>query len=64
MINSFFGGGKKERKKKKKQMEEAAPPTPEPGGAGNAMPVAPSTSASPQEAMPESTATPTPDSSP
>jgi hypothetical protein len=64
MINSFFGGGKKERKKKKKQMEEAAPATPEPGGAGNAMPVAPSTSASPQEAMPESTATPTPDSSP
>jgi AsmA-like C-terminal region/AsmA family len=52
MINSFFGGGKKERaKKKKKQMEEA-------------MPAAPSISASPQEALPEATATPTPVSSP
>ena len=51
MINSFFGGGKKERaKKKKKQIEEA-------------MPAAPSTSASPQEALPEATATPTPASS-
>ncbi|MGB9474949.1 MAG: AsmA-like C-terminal region-containing protein [Candidatus Udaeobacter sp.] len=64
MINSFFGGGKKERKKKKKQIEEAAPATPEPGGTGNAMPIAPSTSASPQEALPEFTATPTPASSP
>jgi AsmA-like C-terminal region len=52
MINSFFGGGKKERaKKKKKQIEEAVP-------------AAPSTSASPQEALPEATATPTPASSP
>jgi hypothetical protein len=52
MINSFFGGGKKERaKKKKKQTEEAVP-------------AAPSTSASPQEALPEATATPTPASSP
>jgi hypothetical protein len=52
MINSIFGGGKKERaKKKKKQIEEA-------------MPAAPSTSASPQEALPEATATPTPASSP
>ncbi len=52
MINSFFGGGKKERaKKKKKQTEEA-------------LPAAPSTSASPQEALPEGTATPTPASSP
>ena len=52
MLNSFFGGGKKERaKKKKKQIEEA-------------MPAAPSTSASPQEALPEATATPTPASSP
>gem|GEM_PF-383618 len=65
MINSFFGGGKKERaKKKKKHTEEAAPATPEPGDAGKAMPAAPSTSASPQEAMPEATATPTPVSSP
>jgi hypothetical protein len=52
MINSFFGGGKKERaKKKKKQIEEAVP-------------AAPSTSALPQEALPEATATPTPASSP
>jgi type II secretion system protein N len=52
MINSFFGGGKKERaKKKKKQVEEAVP-------------AAPSTSASPPEALPEATATPTPASSP
>jgi len=52
MINSFFGGGKKERaKKKKKQTEEAVP-------------AAPSTSVSPQEALPEATATPTPASSP
>jgi hypothetical protein len=52
MINSFFGSGKKERaKKKKKQIEEAVP-------------AAPSTSASPQEALPEATATPTPASSP
>jgi type II secretion system protein N len=54
MINSFLGGGKKERaKKKKKQIEEAAPATPEP-----------STSASPQEALPEATTTPTPALSP
>ena len=65
MINSFFGGSKKERtKKKKKQIEEAAPATPERSDAGNAMPAAPSTSASPQEALPEATATPTPVSSP
>jgi len=52
MINSFFGGGKKERaKKKKKQIDEAVP-------------AVPSTSASPQEALPEATATPTPASSP
>ena len=52
MINSFFGGGKKERaKKKKKQIEEAVP-------------AAPSTSASPQEALPDATVTPTPASSP
>jgi hypothetical protein len=75
MINSFFGGGKKDRsKKKKKQIEEAAPVTPERGPArnaggavgdtGNAMPATPSTSALPQEALPEATATPTPASSP
>jgi type II secretion system protein N len=52
MINSFFGGGKKERaKKKKKQIEEAVP-------------AAPSTSASPQEALPDATVTPAPASSP
>jgi type II secretion system protein N len=65
MINSFFGGGKKERtKKKKKQMEEAAPATPEPGAAGNAVLPVPPTSASPQEALPEPTATVTPVPSP
>ncbi|MBO0696123.1 MAG: hypothetical protein J2P56_08490, partial [Verrucomicrobia bacterium] len=65
MINSFFGGGKKERgKKKKKQTEEAAPAMPESNDAGNAMPVAPSPSGSPQEAPPEAGATPTPASSP
>jgi type II secretion system protein N len=64
MINSFFGGGKKERgKKKKKQAQEAAPAGAEHGDAGSAMP-APSPSASPQEALPETTATPTPASSP
>jgi hypothetical protein len=52
MINSFFGNGKKDRaKKKKKQIEEA-------------MPVVPSSSASPEEALPEATGTPTPVSSP
>jgi hypothetical protein len=52
MINSLFGGGKKERsKKKKKRIEEAAPATPSPP-------------ASPEEAPPQATATPTPVSSP
>ena len=65
MINSFLGGGKKERaKKKKKQIEEAVPATPERSDAGRAIPATPSTSASPQEALPEATATPTPASSP
>jgi len=65
MINSSFGGGKKQRaKKKKKQMEEAAPATAEPGEAAKAMPGGPTTSASPQEALPEASATPTPVASP
>jgi len=65
MINSFFGGGKKERtKKKKKQMEEAAPVTAEPDEAARAMPLRPSTSASPQEAVPAASTTPTPAASP
>ena len=65
MINSFLGGGKKERtKKKKKQIEQAAPVTPEPGDAGSAIPAPPPTVASPQEALPEVTATPTPAPSP
>ena len=65
MINSFFGGGKKERaKKKKKQIKEAEPATPEPGDAGNGLLGAPTTSVSPQEALPEATATPTPAASP
>jgi hypothetical protein len=52
MINSFFGGGKKERaKKKKKQIEEAVP-------------AAPSTSATPEQESPKGAATPTPASSP
>jgi hypothetical protein len=65
MINSFLGGRKKERAKKKtKRIEETAPTTPQSSDAGNAMPVAPSTSTSPQEALPEATATPTPVPSP
>jgi AsmA-like C-terminal region len=65
MINSFFGGGKKERaKKKKKRIEEAAPAPSEPRDTDNGMPPAPSTSASPQEALPEATGTPTPAPSP
>lgn len=65
MINSFFGGGKKERgKKKKKRAEEAAPAVPGLNDTGNAVPAAPSTSASPQKALPEASATPTPASSP
>jgi hypothetical protein len=52
MIRSLFGGGKKERaKKKKKQIEQATP-------------AASSPSASPEEAPPQATATPTPASSP
>jgi hypothetical protein len=65
MINSFLGGGKKERaKKKKKQIEEAAPSTSEDGDAGSAVPAAPSTPASQQQALPEATATPEPTTSP
>jgi hypothetical protein len=65
MINSFFGGGKKERaKKKKKQVEEAAPAIPDRSDTGGAMLTEPSTSAAPQEAPPEATATSTPASSP
>jgi hypothetical protein len=64
MINSFLGGKKERAKKKKKQIQEATPPTPERSEAGSAMPAAPSTSASPQEALPEATATPAPASSP
>ncbi len=63
MINSFFGGGKR-AKKKKKQIEEATPATPERSDTDRAMPAAPSTSASPQEAVPEATATPSPAPSP
>jgi hypothetical protein len=52
MLNSLFGGGKKERsKKKKKQTEEA-------------MPAVPSSSASPEEALPQATATARPTTSP
>jgi hypothetical protein len=47
MINSLFGGKKDRPKKKKKQIEEA-------------IPAAPSPSASPEEVLPQTTATPTP----
>jgi hypothetical protein len=50
MINSLFGG-KRDRSKKKKQIDEA-------------ISAAPSTSASPAEASPQLTATPTPGASP
>lgn len=61
MINSFLGGGKKDRaKKKKKQIEDVAPATPEGSDVSGAMSGAPSTSGSPNQAMPEATATPTP----
>ena len=65
MINSFFGGGKKERaKKKKKQVEEATPATPERSDAGKAISAVPPSSASPEEALAQPTATPTPSTSP
>jgi AsmA-like C-terminal region/AsmA family len=50
MLNSLLGG-KKDRSKKKKQVEEAVP-------------VVPSSSASPEETQPQATSTPTPVSSP
>jgi hypothetical protein len=65
MINSFFGGGKKERaKKKKKQIEEATPATPERSDAGKAISAVPPSSASPEEALAQPTATATPSTSP
>jgi hypothetical protein len=51
MLNSLFGGKKDRSKKKKKQIEEA-------------MPAAPSPSASTEEAPPQATSTPTPVLSP
>jgi len=51
MLNSLFGGKKDRAKKKKKQIEEA-------------MPAAPSPSASTEEAPPQATSTPTPALSP
>ena len=61
MINSFLGGGKKDRvKKKKKQIESVAPATPEGSDGNGAISGAPSTSDSPDHAVPEATATPTP----
>ena len=51
MLNSFLGGKKDRSKKKKKQIEEA-------------MPAAPSPSASTEEAPPQATSTPTPVLSP
>jgi hypothetical protein len=64
MLNSLFGGKKDRSKKKKKQVEEAAPATPERSDAGRAMPTVPSSSASPEEALPQPTATATPIASP
>src|SRR6266480_3519590 len=51
MLNSMLGGKKDRSKKKKKQVEEAVP-------------AVPSSSASPEEAPPQATSTPTPVSSP
>ena len=51
MINSLFGAKRDRPKKKKKQIEEAMPATPSP-------------STSPEEASPQTTATPTPTLSP
>ncbi len=51
MLNSLFGGKRDRSKKKKKQTEEAVPAVPSP-------------SASPEEAPPQATATPTPVVSP
>jgi hypothetical protein len=74
MLNSFFGGKKDRQKKKKKRVEDAAPATPEPSPARNATDVnqdprkgtagVPPTSSSPQAALPEATATPSPLASP
>jgi len=65
MINSFFGGGKKERaKKKKKQIEEGTPATPERSDEGKAISAVPSSTASPEEALAQPTATATPSTSP
>jgi hypothetical protein len=61
MLNSLFGGRKDRSKKKKKQIEQATPGTPD---AGSAMSALPSPSASPEEALPQATATPTPIVSP
>jgi hypothetical protein len=47
MLNSLFGGKRDRSKKKKKQIEEATPAAPIP-------------SASPEDALPQPTATPTP----
>jgi hypothetical protein len=57
MLNSLFGGKKDRSKKKKKQIEQATQAIPD---AGSAMPVLQSPSASPEEALPQATATPTP----
>jgi hypothetical protein len=74
MLNSFFGGKKDRQKKKKKRVEDAAPATPEPSPARNATDAdevsgkgtagVPSTSSSPEAALPEATATPSPLASP
>ena len=74
MLNSFFGGKKDRQKKKKKRVEDAAPATPGPSPARNATDAdqdpgkgtagVPSTSSSPEAALPEATATPSPLASP
>lgn len=64
VLNSLFGGKRDRSKKKKKQVEGAAPATPERSDAGTAMPTVPSSSASPEEALPQPTATATPIASP
>ena len=64
MLNSLFGGKRDRPKKKKKPTEQAAPGTPEQTDAAAAMIALPTASASPEEALPEPTLTPSPSASP
>lgn len=64
MLNSFFGGRKDRPKKKKKAVEDAAPATLGRTDAGGTKTAAPSSSVATDLALPETTATPSPVSSP